>query len=214
MIDLDDLLILFNECNEKYFDNDIESDIRFVLDKRIRAFARTWPVENNECRIDINPKLLRIDQRIIKNTLVHEMIHVWQFENGYEAEENGMHGESFNQWCKYLKRKTGIQISQYSTDYESKRLNSETSCFYVYDESDGWGYFTKILYANEVDKLKRKGFKVYYIKKVEMKWIKCADGNSKKKQFILSPLKFDLDDLPGNQCYKLAHFNANKLEKL
>lgn len=212
---------MIDEYNYRYFDGDLKSNFVVNLDKRIKSYGRCHAPVNHTIKIDVNPKLMYLDNRIIKNTLVHEMIHAWQFENGYSDEENDMHGESFNKWCAYIKYNNGMNIQQYATDSEQKKFDQESSCYYVYDGE--WGYFTKILYDTEANRLKHKGFKVFFLQKPVMKWVKyqgftdpMAHGPNRRvdayrKEFILSPLKYNIEDIDPDACYKPKQFNSEEM---
>ena len=93
-----------NAC-KTLFQNEIMSNITLVIDRRIRIFAECQRIDKNNIKISINSKLLEINPNIVKNTLLHELIHAWQFDNGYTNEGNGMHGKTFNMWCNYIYQK-------------------------------------------------------------------------------------------------------------
>ena len=42
----------------------------------------------------------------ITETIVHELVHAWQNENGHPVK----HGRSFRQWAGYIKLQYGIKI--------------------------------------------------------------------------------------------------------
>lgn len=221
MITPQKMLDMIQKYNNLYFNDEIKSDFIINLDKRISSYARCHPPISHVIKIDINPKLIFLNHAIVENTLIHELIHAWQFENGYNKEENGMHGDSFNKWCAYLKDRAGINIAETATDEEQKKFDQEHSCYFIFDGD--WGFFVKTLYDKEVTKLKNKGFSIYFIKNPIMKWVKYNGytdphpygpnkrTDSYKKEFILSPLKFDINDINPHACYKLKHFNSNKL---
>lgn len=43
----------------------------------------------------------------LNDTVLHEMIHQWQWENGYKENE---HDETFTQWLPKIQEKTGITL--------------------------------------------------------------------------------------------------------
>lgn len=43
----------------------------------------------------------------LRDTLLHEMIHQWQYENGLKLNE---HDETFTQWLPKIKEITGIEL--------------------------------------------------------------------------------------------------------
>lgn len=48
----------------------------------------------------------RIDGEDSMATLLHEMVHQWQFENGLELD----HGDSFEQWREPCRLLTGLEL--------------------------------------------------------------------------------------------------------
>ena len=43
----------------------------------------------------------------LRDTLLHEMIHQWQYTNGYKENE---HDQTFTQWLPVIQEKTGILL--------------------------------------------------------------------------------------------------------
>lgn len=57
--------------------------------------------------IHISGPLNRGDTNGLRDTIAHEMIHQWQYENGYRYNE---HDETFLQWLPVIKEKLNIEL--------------------------------------------------------------------------------------------------------
>lgn len=73
--------------------------IEKIGNKRIIRYERF-----NNHHIEISPWLLELDDAIIKNTIIHEIIHCFPKCNN--------HGEEFKKYAKYINSKLGYNISR------------------------------------------------------------------------------------------------------
>ena len=51
-----------------------------------------------------------VDDGTLGDSLIHEMIHQWQFENGIRHDDN--HDETFLRWLPVIKEKLGITLQE------------------------------------------------------------------------------------------------------
>ena len=128
--------------------------------------------EDGSHTLKLNTSLYNASPSLMKNTIVHEMIHAWQGE--YEEEiEGDWHDAVFNEWCDKL-NKTGdfkYPLSATATFKEHKAYNrtNKSSAYYIYKMTEGEngekfpiGVFVNFLYLNEYNWLIRKGFEIKY----------------------------------------------------
>ncbi len=52
-------------------------------------------------------------QNALSDTLVHEMVHQWQYENGLK---NNQHDETFTKWIPVIQEKLGITLQESWTE--------------------------------------------------------------------------------------------------
>lgn len=93
--------------------------IEIIGSKRIVKYSRYL-----EHHIEISKWVMELDQRIIKNTIMHEIIHCFPGCNN--------HGENFKYYAKYINEKLGYNISRVGNvkeDYEKSNVE------YVQDEN-------------------------------------------------------------------------------
>lgn len=124
--------------------------------------------------LKLNTALYNATPELMKNTLVHELIHAWQAEH----EENlgdEWHDETFNKWCKKLNN-TGefkFPISETATLKEQNDFDKTNNCaYFVYRVTNSkkiYGVFINFLYMEEVTWLKNKGFYVNYYTQIKPK---------------------------------------------
>lgn len=93
--------------------------------KRIVRYAKF-----NKHYIEISPWLLELDEAIIKNTIIHEIIHCFPYCNN--------HGEEFKKYAKYINEKLGYNISRVGNKKEDYiKSNVE------YSEKEQFNYHIK-----------------------------------------------------------------------
>lgn len=97
---LEDISNLIIEYNKKYFDNKIKLPITVKWDRSYKICEATLTTYNSEHLIKINTSLFYASPALMKNTIVHELIHAWQAEN--EKELSDWHDSVFDNWCKKL----------------------------------------------------------------------------------------------------------------
>lgn len=124
--------------------------------------------------LKLNTALYNATPELMKNTLVHELIHAWQSEH----EENlgdEWHDETFNKWCKKL-NETGDFLYPLANEATPKEQNAfdktNNSAFFVYRITKSkkiYGVFINFLYENEINWLKNKGFLIKYYSKIKPK---------------------------------------------
>lgn len=74
------------------------------------------------CTIRLSEPLLKLRSRKeLVETLLHEMIHAWNFINGIQ-EENGGHGQKFLAKMHEINKKTGTNITVYHTFHDEVEL--------------------------------------------------------------------------------------------
>ena len=65
--------------------------------------------------IGINFKLLENEEQL-RETIAHELIHAWQYQNGLETD----HGEDFAAWCAWFKIEHNLNTA--SEDVSAKEI--------------------------------------------------------------------------------------------
>lgn len=104
----------------------------------------------NKHTIEVSKWVLELDDKIIKNTIMHEIIHCFPFCNN--------HGKQFKMYAKYINERLGYDISRLGNkkeDYAKSNL--------IYEEKS-WKYVIKcsncgkVLYRN---RLARDFFRKY-----------------------------------------------------
>ena len=84
----------------------------------------------NKHNIEISPWLLELDDNIIKNTIIHEIIHCMPNCNN--------HGEEFKKYAKYINNKLGYNISRVG-DKKQDYIKSNIE----YKEEEKYNYHIK-----------------------------------------------------------------------
>lgn len=100
--------------------------------KTIEKVGRNRYVKYNKYNshiIEISKWVMELDDRIIKNTIIHEIIHCFPYCNN--------HGEQFKKYAKYINQKLGYNISRLGNKQEDyKKSNLE------YDEKENFYKYT------------------------------------------------------------------------
>lgn len=84
----------------------------------------------NKHHIEISPWVLELDEKIIKNTIIHEVIHCLPNCNN--------HGKEFQKYARYINEKFGYNISRVGNkkeDYEKSNIE--------YNEKEKYNYYIK-----------------------------------------------------------------------
>ena len=109
--------------------------------KRIAKYAKF-----NKHHIEISPWLLELEEDIIKNTIIHEIIHCFPYCNN--------HGEQFKKYARYINEKLGYNISRVGNkkeDYIKSNVEYEEKEHYNYHikcTNCGQSFFRKRLSKN------------------------------------------------------------------
>jgi len=99
--------------------------IEKIGNKRVIKYQRF-----NKHHIEISPWLMELDERIIKNTIIHEIIHCLPNCNN--------HGEIFKKYANYINDKLGYNISRVGNKKEDYiKSNVE------YKEKESYNYHIK-----------------------------------------------------------------------
>ena len=122
----------------------------------------------NKHYIEISPWVLELDKDIIKNTILHEIIHCLPKCNN--------HGKEFKNYAKYINNKLGYNISRLGNkkeDYQKSNINYEEKQEYNYHiqcTNCGQSFYRKRLNKNFVRKYRcgkcGSKFQIEYIQKV------------------------------------------------
>lgn len=67
-----------------------------------RKLVKYW--KYNEHYIELSPWVMKLNDDIIKNTIMHEIIHCMPYCNN--------HGEEFKKYAKYINSKLGYDVSR------------------------------------------------------------------------------------------------------
>lgn len=112
MLNNRELIKLYDECNKKYFNNELNrSGVRVEWSNRMTTVAGThhWQMIDGKMvttRIALSRPYHERETDDIRNTLVHEMIHQKYPANG--------HGEKFQKEMERLNQFPELNIEQYS----------------------------------------------------------------------------------------------------
>lgn len=104
----------------------------------------------NKHHIEISPWLLELDEEIIKNTIVHEIIHCFPCCNN--------HGEQFKKYAKYINEKLSYNISRVGNkkeDYIKSNLDykeKEQYNYHIKCTNCGQSFYRKRLSSNFIKK--------------------------------------------------------------
>ena len=105
----------------------------------------------NKHHIEISPWVMELDEEIIKNTIIHEIIHCIPYCNN--------HGQEFKKYANYINKKLGYNISRLGNKKEDYlKSNAE------YDEKEEYKYHIKCINCGQEFFRKRlnKYFKLKY----------------------------------------------------
>ncbi len=93
-----------------------------------RGYKRIIRFEKFELHhIEISPWVMELDGKIIKNTIIHELIHCFPYCNN--------HGEQFKKYAKYINTKLGYDISRVGNkkeDFEKSNVEFKETVNYKY----------------------------------------------------------------------------------
>ena len=119
----------------------------------------------NKHHIEISPWVLELDEEIIKNTIMHEIIHCLPNCNN--------HGEHFKKYAKYINDKLGYNISRVGNkkeDYQKSNIEykeKEQFNYHIQCTNCGQSFYRKRLNRNFTRKYRcgkcGSGLKIDYI---------------------------------------------------
>lgn len=128
--------------------------------KRIIRYARF-----KKHHIEISPWLMELDESIIKNTVIHEIIHCLPNCNN--------HGEHFKKYAKYINQNLGYNISRVGNkkeDYQKSNIEykeKEQFNYHIQCTNCGQSFYRKRLNRNFTRKYRcgkcGSSFKINYI---------------------------------------------------
>ena len=127
-----------------------EPDKKYTVTEKVGRRKIVKYEKFNKHTIEVSKWVLELNDEIIKNTIMHEIIHCFPFCNN--------HGKTFRMYAKYINDRLGYDISRLGNkrqDYEKSNL--------VYEEKE-WKYVIKcsncgkVLYRN---RLARNFFRRY-----------------------------------------------------
>lgn len=98
----------------------------------------------NKHTIEVSKWVLELDDKIIKNTIMHEIIHCFPFCNN--------HGKQFKMYAKYINERLGYDISRLGNkkeDYAKSNLTYEEKSWKYVIKCSNCG---KVLYRNRLAK--------------------------------------------------------------
>ena len=101
---------LWSEINDKVFDGELSEPVLRIT-RANRYFGKCSVVDSSKSAkitIMVSGRMHRDTCHALIDTLAHEMIHQWQYENGYRYNDN--HDETFTQWLPIVKEKLGIDL--------------------------------------------------------------------------------------------------------
>jgi hypothetical protein len=102
---------IWAKYNEEVFGAELSTPV-FRITRARRYYGKFVSRESDGGRTFIfcvSGPLNRSDRNILNDTILHEMIHQWQHENGYL---NNEHDETFYNWVPIIKEKTGITLDE------------------------------------------------------------------------------------------------------
>jgi hypothetical protein len=103
---------LWHKYNEAIFEGRLRVPVLRIT-RSIHYYGRCCIVLTNtepKVAIYISGVFARDNPTSIDDTLVHEMVHQWQFEQGLRFDDN--HDETFMQWLPVIKEKTGLVLQE------------------------------------------------------------------------------------------------------
>ena len=104
------LIKLYRKYNKAYFDNLLPNDVTISFNTYVDGAdgeCAPWDYD-----IVISAKL---NQHVIYGTLLHEMMHMWQYHvvetHTWDSSHSDWHDTEFYSFAHYLKQKTGYQVA-------------------------------------------------------------------------------------------------------
>ena len=101
-----------------------EPDKKYKTIKKIGRHRCVKYERFNKHTIEVSKWVMDLDEKIIKNTIMHELIHCMPFCNN--------HGDLFKKYANYINKNLGYDISRLGNkkeDYENSNLEYEEKAF-------------------------------------------------------------------------------------
>ena len=121
-----------------------EPDKRYKIVQRTGRYRCIKYERFNKHTIEISKWVLDLEDNIIKNTIMHELIHCMPFCNN--------HGDMFKKYARYINKNLGYDISRLGNkkeDYEKSSLEYEEKAFKYTIKCTRCG---KVIYRNRLTK--------------------------------------------------------------
>ena len=122
----------------------------------------------NKHTIEVSKWVFDLNDEIIKNTIMHEIIHCFPYCNN--------HGKQFKMYAKYINQKLGYNISRLGNkkqDYENSNISYEEKQYKYQIKCTKCG---KLFYRNRLAKNFFKRYRCQCNGKLELCWL---DGDEK-----------------------------------
>lgn len=121
------LLRNYQEFNKTYFNNELpDIPVKFAKLKKVAGVAKGT---TNNYTGKTNPDIIKItnffnlSEQEIKETLLHEMIHVWEMNNNIQLKGRNHHGKEFRAKAQEIMNKSNFSI-KLSHDARHNQVNS------------------------------------------------------------------------------------------
>ncbi len=124
----EDLRKMFNKLNRDYFGNKLVLDeIGYFNEISMRTVAQAQ-FDGWNYKIAVNPicKIAKNHgyEKTIIETIIHEMIHIWQYQNDRLDKEYEGHGKYFKAVAmKIMEKSPEYEITRFASKNEMKLLN-------------------------------------------------------------------------------------------
>lgn len=108
---------LWAKYNEEVFNSSLSEPI-FRITRGRNYWAKFVYLESSPTKIAIYVSGFKhrgSDVGHLRDSILHEMIHHWQHENGHKYNE---HDETFTQWLPVIEERTGIKLQESWIDCE------------------------------------------------------------------------------------------------
>lgn len=168
---------LAKEYNELYFKNELNiEDINFFENNRLYRTRGRFAIRNGKQTIELSPFVLK-DENETKQTLVHELIHAWQ----YQKNQRLGHGSSFkNKSYQIMILSSGELNIKRTSVFENKEIKEQIEK--IRNPKEQYlickgikNYFIKKLSLNEINLLKEKEYEVFKIKNPTSRITNCRN---------------------------------------
>lgn len=138
--------ICFSKRNNKRYGccKQEEPDSKYKITQKVGRRIVVKYEKFNKHTIEISKWVMDLNDSIIKNTIMHELIHCFPFCNN--------HGKEFKMYAKYINEKLGYDISRLGNkkaDYEKSNIDYEKKKYKYVIKCTECG---KLIYRNRLDR--------------------------------------------------------------